>query len=97
MSCVCGNNPGEMRNDCERCALLCERLEMRALILELQAKVASLEGARIAETQADAPELVPVWVMLPTDVWQSLREQAEEIGRPAEELASLWIGLKVLR
>lgn len=55
-------------------------------VKELRAKLAALESSRV-----ESDRMVPIYVSVPSQVYERLREQAEEIGQPAAELASLWL------
>ena len=66
---------------------------LRRRMCEQADKIAELEAIlEAAEDKACAAmAMVPMYVFLPHEVYQSLRKRAEEQGQPAAELASLWL------
>lgn len=71
------------------------RLERRLheaddLIRELAAKVEAAENG-VCEQMA----MVPLYTQLPHGIYQRLRERADELGRPATELASLLLWKRI--
>ena len=77
---------GQTRTDRELKRAEFVNRELQAEIRELRAKIAAIESE-----QVDANHMVPIYVSVPTQVYERLRDQAEEFGQPAAELASLWL------
>ena len=60
--------------------------QCQLVVLELQAKVDAMEDKACSDSA-----MVPLYVPVPNNVYQRLRERAEELGMPVMELASLWL------